>query len=25
LWAAHLKPIRGARVLECAIDPVGVR
>jgi len=24
-WAAHLKPIRGARVLECAIDPVGVR
>ncbi len=24
-WSAHLKPIRGAGVLECGVDPVGVR
>lgn len=23
-WSARLKPIKGARVLECGIDPVGV-
>jgi D-glycero-alpha-D-manno-heptose-7-phosphate kinase len=24
IWTAHLKPIRGAQVLDCRIDPVGV-
>lgn len=25
LWTSQLKPVRGAKVLECAIDPLGVK
>ncbi len=25
IWAAHMKTIRGGRVLECAVDPHGVK